>query len=46
MITTFARPIRMCAPMITSNKYLHIYNLNQFYLRLLEETPEDEEEVM
>ncbi|CAK67590.1 unnamed protein product (macronuclear) [Paramecium tetraurelia] len=36
------RPIRMCTPIIATNNYLNIYNLNQFFLRMSLENNDDD----
>ncbi|CAK66630.1 unnamed protein product (macronuclear) [Paramecium tetraurelia] len=46
MMRHIIRPIRFSAPIVATNNYLNLYNLNQFYLSLLIETNEEDEEFM
>jgi hypothetical protein len=46
MIQRVICPIRFGAPMVLTNNYLHIYNLNHLYLNLLLDSAEEEEEAM
>ncbi|CAD8144021.1 unnamed protein product [Paramecium octaurelia] len=42
MMKQIIRPIRMCTPIIATNNYLNIYNLNQFFLRISLENNDDD----
>ncbi|CAD8137901.1 unnamed protein product [Paramecium octaurelia] len=46
MMRQIIRPMRFCAPIVATNNYLHLYNLNQFYMSLLIDTNEEDEELM
>ncbi|CAK56167.1 unnamed protein product (macronuclear) [Paramecium tetraurelia] len=46
MMSQIIRPMRFCAPIVATNNYLNLYNLNQFYMSLLIDTNEEDEEVM
>lgn len=46
MIPRLIKPMRIGAPMVATNNYLRLYNLNTFYMNLLLESNEEEEEVL
>lgn len=46
MMRHIIRPMRFCAPIVVTNNYLNLYNLNQFYMSLVIDTNEEDEEIM
>ncbi|CAD8060790.1 unnamed protein product [Paramecium sonneborni] len=46
MMKQIIRPIRICTPMMVTNNYLKIYNLNQFFLRMSLENNDDDLETL
>ena len=46
MMKQIIRPIRICSPIIATNNYLNIYNLNQFFLRMSLENNDDDLETI
>ncbi|CAD8048662.1 unnamed protein product [Paramecium primaurelia] len=46
MMKQIIRPIRMCTPIIATNNYLNIYNLNQFFLSMSLSNNDDDLEAL
>ena len=46
MMKQIIRPMRFCAPIVATNNYLNLYNLNQFYMNLLIDINDEDEDVM